>query len=83
MEEVFSAVHSGIARYGVVPVENTLAGSVMLHIDLLIQHESPGADKESNWLPAPAEGFTLALRLYFPKLAVLDGRWHPPAVERL
>ena len=39
MEEVFSAVHSGTARYGVVPVENTLAGSVMLHIDLLIQHE--------------------------------------------
>ncbi len=39
MEEVFSAVHSGVARYGVVPVENTLAGSVMLHIDLLIQHE--------------------------------------------
>ncbi len=39
MEEVFSAVRSGVARYGVVPVENTLAGSVMLHIDLLIQHE--------------------------------------------
>ncbi len=39
MEEVFSAVHSGTARYGVVPVENTLAGSVMLHIDLLIQHD--------------------------------------------
>lgn len=39
LEEVFSAVHSGTARYGVVPVENTLAGSVLLGVDLLIQHE--------------------------------------------
>jgi len=39
LEEVFAAVHSGTARYGVVPVENSLAGSVILGVDLLIQHE--------------------------------------------
>lgn len=39
LEEVFSAVRSGTASYGVVPVENTLAGSVLLGVDLLIQHE--------------------------------------------
>ena len=39
MEEVFAAVSSNTAKYGVVPVENTLAGAVLLHVDLLIQHE--------------------------------------------
>ena len=39
LEEVFDAVLNGTARYGVVPVENTLAGSVLLGVDLLIQHE--------------------------------------------
>jgi len=52
-------------------------------LTLYIQYESPGADKESNWLPAPREGpFKLALRLYIPKKKVADGTWKPPAVQR-
>ncbi|MFT3815540.1 MAG: DUF1254 domain-containing protein [Acidovorax sp.] len=52
-------------------------------LDLYIQHASPGADKESNWLPAPAEGpFTMNLRLYLPRAEALDGRWAPPPVQR-
>ena len=51
-------------------------------LTLYIQRESPGSDKESNWLPAPQEGtFTMNLRLYWPKPAALDGTWQPPAVE--
>ena len=53
-------------------------------VDLLIQHESPGADKESNWLPAPAGQFTLMLRLYWPKESdpsILNGTWTAPEVE--
>jgi hypothetical protein len=44
---------------------------------------SPGADKESNWLPAPKDAdFSLYIRAYWPKAAILDGKWTPPAVER-
>jgi len=45
---------------------------------------SPGADKESNWLPTPGSGgFSMNLRLYWPEPVVLDGIWQPPAVKRL
>ena len=45
-----------------------------------IQHESPGIDKESNWLPAPKGPFALVLRLYWPKPDALNGTWkaEPP-----
>ncbi len=53
-------------------------------LDLYIQRESPGKDKESNWLPAPASGpFTMNLRLYWPALDVIDGTWAPPPVKRV
>lgn len=53
-------------------------------LDLYIQNESPGMDKDSNWLPSPAQGLlSVTLRLYAPKPQALDGHWAPPAVERV
>jgi len=53
-------------------------------LDLYIQHESPGADKESNWLPSPAQGaLGVTMRLYAPRPEALDGRWNPPAVQKV
>jgi hypothetical protein len=55
-------------------------------VDLLIQKESPGKDRESNWLPAPAGGFVLMFRLYWPKEtppSILDGSWKPPEVKEI
>jgi hypothetical protein len=51
-------------------------------LDLYLQNQSPGPDKESNWLPAPADSFNLILRTYLPQPQVLNGTWIPPAVER-
>src|SRR5579864_808478 len=48
-------------------------------LDLYLQHDSPGADKESNWLPAPSASFNLVLRMYWPEDAVIKGAWIPPA----
>jgi hypothetical protein len=54
--------------------------------DLYIQNESPGADKESNWLPAPKGKFQLMLRLYWPNEtppSIIDGSWSPPPAKKL
>lgn len=51
-------------------------------VDLYIQHDSPGADKESNWLPAPDGKFILMFRFYWPKDAFIDGTWKMPEVKR-
>jgi hypothetical protein len=49
------------------------------------QNESPGADKESNWLPAPKGEFIPMMRMYYPAVtspSVIDGSWKiPPVVE--
>jgi hypothetical protein len=54
-------------------------GGVTLHL----QHESPGADKEANWLPAPEGPFMTALRLYWPKDEAISGTWREPPLQRL
>ncbi len=54
-------------------------------VDLYLQHENPGPDKESNWLPAPAERFIPMLRLYWPtekSPSILNGTWKIPAVTK-
>jgi hypothetical protein len=51
-------------------------------LDILIQHDSPGADNESNWLPAPAGPFNLIMRIYWPKDSMLDGSWPIPPIKR-
>ena len=38
----------------------------------------PGADRETNWVPTPNDEFSLYIRTYWPKDAVLDGSWKPP-----
>jgi hypothetical protein len=52
-------------------------------LTILVQHARPAAGRTGNWLPAPAGGFALALRLYVPEARALDGRWRPPPVRRV
>ncbi|MBY5475311.1 DUF1254 domain-containing protein [Rhizobium leguminosarum] len=49
-----------------------------------VQNESPGKDKEANWLPAPKGPFIAFMRLYWPKEEALEGKWkHPPMTKEL
>jgi hypothetical protein len=50
-------------------------------LTLYIQHDSPGKDKESNWLPAPSGPFVMFMRLYWPKPEALEGKWTAPSVD--
>jgi hypothetical protein len=50
-------------------------------ITLYVQHESPGKDRETNWLPAPNGPFFAVLRLYWPKPEALDDGWKAPALR--
>lgn len=53
-------------------------------LDLYIQPDSPGKDKESNWLPSPEAGaIALTMRLYWPRRAALTGEWIPPAIQHV
>ena len=52
-------------------------------LDIYLQSENPGADKEANWLPTPAQPFSLHARLYSPRRAAIDGTWAMPPVEKV
>lgn len=54
-------------------------GGLTLHI----QKDSPGADKESSWLPTPNGPFMVAMRLYWPKEEALKGMWRQPPMKRV
>jgi hypothetical protein len=51
-------------------------------LTLYFQNKSPGAEKETNWVPTPTDEFSLYIRAYWPKDEVLNGTWKPPVVTR-
>jgi hypothetical protein len=51
-------------------------------LDIVIEHENPGPDREANWLPAPTGPLGITMRLYAPRPEVLNGRWSPPPVTK-
>ena len=74
-------VPNAIDRYNVAPWM-PLAYNADGSLDIYIQAASPGEEKESNWLPAPASGpFNLTVRIYWPTDAVLDGTYKLPPVR--
>jgi hypothetical protein len=77
-------VENPINRYSISAREN-LKSNPDGSVDLYIQKDSPGKDKESNWLPAPAGDFVLMMRLYWPSEknpSIINGSWKIPPVKK-
>jgi hypothetical protein len=74
-------VPNPINRYEISPHTGNLTYNPDGSLDIYIQNASPGAIKESNWLPAPSDEFQFVLRQYWPQEAALNGSWVPPEVQ--
>jgi hypothetical protein len=70
-------------RYSLGTKNKTLKYNADGSLTLYASAKSPGADKESNWLPAPDGTFSLYIRAYWAEKAILDGTWMPPNVEKV
>lgn len=78
-------VKNPLNKYTVSP-RNNLKYNSDGSLDLYFQNESPGADKEANWLPAPKDKFILMMRLYWPKErdpSIINGSWRIPPVKEV
>ncbi len=78
-------VPNELNKFTVSP-RNNLETNTDGSITLYFQKDSPGKDKEANWLPAPQGEFIPMLRMYWPKdkaPSILDGTWTPPKVQKV
>lgn len=76
-------VANPLNRYTLSP-RNALKYNTDGSLDLYLQADNPGPEKESNWLPAPKDRFIPMMRLYWPKEkapSILNGTWKPPALN--
>lgn len=72
-----------LKRYSLGTKNTTLKRNADGSLTLYAGAKSPGADKESNWLPAPEGPFSLYIRAYWGKEPILDGTWQPPKIEAM
>lgn len=73
---------NALKRYSLGTKNKTLKENADGSLTIYISTKSPGVDKESNWLPAPADDFSLYIRAYWGKEGIIDGSWKPPVIEQ-
>lgn len=71
-----------LKRYSLGTKNANLARNADGSLTLYVGPTSPGAGKENNWLPAPRGKFSLYIRAYWGKEAILDGSWKPPVIKK-
>ena len=72
-----------IHRYAIGDRTGGLVRNADGSLDILIQKDRPGAERQANWLPIPAKNFALVARAYLPRTALLEGRFRYPGLEAL
>jgi hypothetical protein len=76
-------VNNPINRYGIGNMAEKLELDADGGLTIAIGHTSPGKDKEANWLPAPAEGFFMVMRLYQPEAIMYEGKYIVPSARKV
>jgi hypothetical protein len=79
----YNLVPNPIDRYSLGDRSKDLKRDSDGGLTIYIQHDSPGEEKESNWLPAPEGTFNLFMRMYQPHQEVIDAKWVAPSVEKV
>jgi hypothetical protein len=75
-------IENPINRYVISSATKGLKYNEDGSLDVYIQKNSPGNDKESNWLPAHDGTFSLQARLYWPNPDMLDPLYVMPVVRK-
>src|SRR5260221_6073597 len=74
---------NALKRYSLGTKNKTLKAGADGSLTIYVQADSPGADKEANWLPAPkGADFSLYVRTYWPQAPITSGKWTPPPVTK-
>jgi hypothetical protein len=76
-------IDNDFKRYSIGSTTDGLKKGADGSISIYIQKDNPGADKQSNWLPAPSGSFNLTMRLYGAQTPILDGSYRLPGVQRV
>ena len=74
-------IENPIKRYSIGDGTEGVRKSPDGSLTLYVQNDSPGSDKEANWLPAPRGEFNLTLRCYAPTQEIIDQTWAPPPLK--
>jgi hypothetical protein len=75
-------VANSIHRYSIGDRTKGLKYGADGSLDIYVQHDSPGKEKESNWLPAPTGAYNVIARIYGPGQSVFDGTWKFPVPQK-
>ena len=80
-DPTYNLVANPINRYAIGDRTTGLKRDADGGLTIYLQGDSPGQDKESNWLPSPASGpYLIVLRTYLPGPGIVDRSWSPPGV---
>jgi hypothetical protein len=75
-------VPNDLKRYSIGTKNRQMKYNADGSLTIYVQSDPPDEDRRANWLPAPKDSdFSLYIRAYWPKVAILDGSWTPPAVK--
>ena len=74
---------NNLKRYSLGTKNKNLQYGADGSLTLYVSSAAPDKDKTSNWLPSPADDFSLFMRSYWPEAAITEGRWTPPPVSRV